>query len=645
MKKYTLTISILASNRKDTLPKTLESIKPILDNVSSELIIVDTGCDEDLLEIIRKYTDKIEKFTWCNDFSKARNVGIEKAQGDWFMFIDDDEWFEDVTQFIEFFNSKEKDKYNYAKYIVRNYDDFEGTAWMDSVAGRMFRLFEGTKFIDAIHERPVNIAGPTKDFTAYAHHYGYVFKSDEDKQAHLKRNMTLIKSQVEKEPHIVRHYCHLTQEYNTIKDYDNSLKYAYEGIEKADMSISDNQKDLVGLFGNVVWVLVNQSKHEEVLEKSKEYMASPYMNKLGEMALYGFCAIAEYLLHHYDKAVECVDEFIERYDYLDVHVAERFEMDAILITSAMEKTNFTRVAGIGMTAATTIHDEAGLKRFADRLDFSELKSIVDGAFCMEYIVDMMKETEEPDMYTDIVQNISGHKGYLGNLINRIIAVREEQYEGFLKVADIMAKTTINHGYVQYLRIISTANHGETGKLQELYETAVHDISDIVDVDHEFWQIARDNDIDVGAMIEKQPIYRFNNAVDQWVADAKIKKLIEKVQDLSAVLPGDGIHMKYFGIKIAEAFLIRKRLEDISLEELRAEIKKYYVAVISFYRGIYKEVVFDMYSSILPKNCQAALLMMEMEEEDDKEELQKMICNVSTLMPVLGKVMDKYAELI
>ena len=74
MKKYTLTISILASNRKDTLPKTLESIKPILDNVSSELIVADTGCDEDLLEIIRKYTDKIEKFTWCTDFSKARNT-------------------------------------------------------------------------------------------------------------------------------------------------------------------------------------------------------------------------------------------------------------------------------------------------------------------------------------------------------------------------------------------------------------------------------------------------------------------------------------------------------------------------------------------------------------------------------------------
>lgn len=644
-KKYKLTISILASNRKDTLPKTLESLKPILDNVSSELIVVDTGCDEDLLEVVRKYTDKIIKFTWCNDFSKARNVGIENAQGDWFMFIDDDEWFEDVTQFIDFFNSDEMKKYNYAKYIVRNYENFEGTAWMDSIAGRMFRLLDGTKFIDAIHERPTNIAGPTKDFTAYAHHYGYVYSSQEEKDAHFERNMTLIKAQVEKEPHVVRHYCHLTQEYNTVNDYDNSIKYAYEGIENADMSINDNKKDLVGLFGNVVWVLVNQSKHEEVLKKSQEYLASPYMNKLGEMALYGFCAIAEYLLHHYDKSIEYVDKFVERYDYLDIHVAERFDMDAILVTSAMEKSNYIRVVGIGMTASATIHNETALVKYAELLDFSEVTAIIDGTFCMEYIVDMMRETTKPYMYVNVVQNISCHNGYLGNLINKIMMVREENYGGFLKIAGIMEKTTINHGYIQYLRIISTVNNGEVDKLQKLYEQAVHDISDIVDVEHEFWQIAKDNSINVGAMIEKQPIYRFNNAVDQWVTDVKIKKLIEKVQDLSSVLPADGIHMKYFGIKIAEAFLVRKKLEGISLGELKAEIKKYYVAVISFYRGIYKEVVFDMYDTILPKNCQAAILMMKMEEESDKGTLDSMICTVRSLMPNLSVVMDKYAELI
>ena len=51
-KKCKLTMSILASNRKDTIPKCLESIKPLLEKVDSELIVTDTGCDEDLLEIL-----------------------------------------------------------------------------------------------------------------------------------------------------------------------------------------------------------------------------------------------------------------------------------------------------------------------------------------------------------------------------------------------------------------------------------------------------------------------------------------------------------------------------------------------------------------------------------------------------------------
>ena len=91
-----LTISILVSNRKDTVPKCLESLRPLLEQVDSELIITDTGCDDDLVEFMRQYTDNIVKFEWCKDFAAARNVGLDMAKGQWFMFIDDDEWFEDV---------------------------------------------------------------------------------------------------------------------------------------------------------------------------------------------------------------------------------------------------------------------------------------------------------------------------------------------------------------------------------------------------------------------------------------------------------------------------------------------------------------------------------------------------------------------
>ena len=57
-----LTISILVSNRKDTVPKCLESLRPLFDNVDCELIITDTGCDDDLVEFMRQYTDNIVKF-------------------------------------------------------------------------------------------------------------------------------------------------------------------------------------------------------------------------------------------------------------------------------------------------------------------------------------------------------------------------------------------------------------------------------------------------------------------------------------------------------------------------------------------------------------------------------------------------------
>ena len=92
-----LTISVLISNRPDTVRKCLDSIRPLLARVSSELILVDTGCGEQVRGIIEEYTDNIVDFKWCRDFAKARNAGLERAGGEWFLYLDDDEWFEAVS--------------------------------------------------------------------------------------------------------------------------------------------------------------------------------------------------------------------------------------------------------------------------------------------------------------------------------------------------------------------------------------------------------------------------------------------------------------------------------------------------------------------------------------------------------------------
>ena len=99
-----LTIGMLVSNRVHLIRKVMEGIKPLLLEIPAELIVVDTkGTEGDgSIDIVKEYTDKIYSFTWCNDFSKARNVILEHAQGEWYLALDDDEIFEGTQEIIDF---------------------------------------------------------------------------------------------------------------------------------------------------------------------------------------------------------------------------------------------------------------------------------------------------------------------------------------------------------------------------------------------------------------------------------------------------------------------------------------------------------------------------------------------------------------
>ena len=642
-KKYKLTISILASNRKDTLPKTLESLKPILDNVSSELIVVDTGCDEDLLEIVRQYTDKIEKFEWCKDFAKARNVGIDKAQGDWFMFIDDDEWFEDVTEFIEFFNSDEMYKYNYAKYVVRNYVNMEGTSWSDSIAGRMFRLFEGTRFVDAIHERPTNIASPTKSFTAFAHHYGYVYKSEEDRRAHVKRNTELLLEQIKKEPGIARHYCHLTQEYNNISEYEKSLEYAYQGIHNTDMSVKENIKDIAGLYGTVAWVLLNQLRYEEVIQKSEEYLAKTYLTELGRLGLYGFCATASFKLGKYDESIRYAEEFFKIKKIFDEDPDLLYKQDTILIIICASPENVERINGIAFAASIMSERVDDMLKYVENIGGGP-QSLIDAGKCMKKLAENIAVTKEHEKYARILQRILSNVNYFNLVLKEVECMKDNNMDSFLNVADVMSYIDSNHGYVQFMTIISKRNDSKE-ILELLYEKAINDINDIINLHHHFWQIASARKIDISCVVDKKPISQWMEKVDEWAKNIKLADLIEKKQDLSMVLLEDGMHMKYFDVVLVENLLFRKKLENATLENIKMELVKYLNVIMNYYKIIYKEEVFEKYPSILPNRCQVAMIIANMLELNNKEEIENDVNKVIKLMPRLQPICDKYLELM
>lgn len=223
-----LTITMLVSNREDTIEKCMRSLKSLLENVPSELIVVDTAGNEKCMNVVKQYTDKIIPFTWCNDFSAARNTGVNAAKGKWIMFLDDDEWFESTSEIEDFFLKGTYKKYGSATYLVRNYSNKEGTKWDDRMALRIARLDSEVKFTGKIHEYLMPFAQPTYMMKDYVHHYGYVFENEQKRQEHAWRNISLLLEQRKEEPENMHAAGQLLQEYLSLNEYYSALELAKE---------------------------------------------------------------------------------------------------------------------------------------------------------------------------------------------------------------------------------------------------------------------------------------------------------------------------------------------------------------------------------------------------------------------------------
>ena len=93
-----ISVIIPAFNRAHTLPKALDSVlsqtlKP------REIIVVDDGSTDETNAVLANYPGLCIISQDNRGVSAARNVGIEKAGGDWIAFLDsDDEWLSDKLE-------------------------------------------------------------------------------------------------------------------------------------------------------------------------------------------------------------------------------------------------------------------------------------------------------------------------------------------------------------------------------------------------------------------------------------------------------------------------------------------------------------------------------------------------------------------
>lgn len=365
-----LTISLLASDRPDTLKKCLNSLTPFLKKLNSELIVVFTGKEQETLELIRQYTSRIIPFTWCDDFSAARNTGLSEASGEWFLYIDDDEWFEDPGEIIQFFQSGEYRHYRSAFYVVRNYTDWSGKKYADAHVGRMCCLTPETRFVNRIHEFLQPFSEPEKMFRSFVHHYGYAEKEDvRGNASKFDRNIPLLLKQYQEKPD-VQSCMQLVQEYQSVDDFDTAVRYCRQGLKLGE---KEPRIGACELWMQVrLPILLSSSGHpEEALKEGERLLMHPRTLEVGQAHLHAILATLCWELKEYQKGIAHARGYHEKMRYLAKHPKKAERQNGATITYDSAKKRAVSVYVAGLLFASELDEPCQIKEILAWIPWEE----------------------------------------------------------------------------------------------------------------------------------------------------------------------------------------------------------------------------------------------------------------------------------
>ena len=220
-----LSATLIVRDESTFIEPCLESLAGVVD----EIVIVDTGSRDDTLEKAKRFPVSIHHFPWCGDFSAARNHAIERATGDWILYIDADERLlpPDRSLLHDMLTDDTK-----TAWRLRLHPRVNWTAYAEL---RLFRNDPRIRFHGVIHERV------HADVNAVCHsdrrqiglsaltlnHVGY-----EGDQTHkLGRNIPMLRAYLAREPTRVYCWWHLGEMLRLQGDDAGALEAWRKGVE------------------------------------------------------------------------------------------------------------------------------------------------------------------------------------------------------------------------------------------------------------------------------------------------------------------------------------------------------------------------------------------------------------------------------
>ena len=358
-KRILLSISILVSGRQEDMEKCVASLDKLRRRVPCELILTDTGCPKQLQGWLKQKADKVLKFTWCNDFAAARNVGLRAAAGEWFMFMDDDEWFEDTAEIEKFFLSGEYKRYQSASYIVRNYVNREGTVWRDTHLTRMTRRRPDSRFFYPVHESLWPLLDPEKALEDFAHHYGYAYVDQEAAIAKRRRNLQILLPAIEEDPHCMKHYLQAVAEYYSMDEYESAYEIADKGIAGCEPDREENVPHIDGLYAAAVRMRLRGGHSQEAARMGQDYLENAPISDLAKASICGDLAVAYGELGENQSCRRYLWDYLEWKVFFTQDKAAWLKQETVVLDSCFENYQYKKVMGWGFAAMLSLGDGEG----------------------------------------------------------------------------------------------------------------------------------------------------------------------------------------------------------------------------------------------------------------------------------------------
>ena len=441
-----LSVCMMVKNEEKNLEACLEALQPILENLDSELIIIDTGSTDRTIEIAKKYTSNLYFHEWDNDFSGMRNKTISYAKGKWVFIIDGDEILQDAKPIINFLKSKEEQRYNTATVKIKNWTDEKNDNYAMGTAHRLF-IRKGFSYRGKVHNQPV-FKSPLKHLDTIMDHYGYIATDEELMEKKFQRTAGILKSELERDPENIYYLYQLAESYGMHKEDGLALEAAMKAYNLLNKKKLNKVKYLYVVIATAKYNIRNDKLAEaemmlrEVLPEAEEYIDVQY-----------YMSTSLYLQNKKEEAIWYVKKYldlIDRFDQLEssknlsvknesssqksdlikmlgkiYYEMEKFEDALTYLVKYEENTNLGDVMGSIINAFFKTKDYQGIHDYYQKVKSSAQNEIVAQVF--EVIESILKNSSDEEI-KEICYQFKDEEGNYGVLSQVRISLMDEVEE-------------------------------------------------------------------------------------------------------------------------------------------------------------------------------------------------------------------------